>query len=62
MKGHDQNCTVCRLMRSLAFTGIGMGIGGGVAYLFGASKENIMLSGIVVAAIIVFGVLGKKKS
>ncbi len=48
-------------MRSLAFTGVGMALGGGVAYLVGASKQNIMMSGIVVAAIIVFGVLGKKQ-
>lgn len=61
MKGYDRNCAICRLMRSLAYTGSGMGIGGGAAYLIDASKENIMLSGIVVAAIIVFGVLDKNK-
>jgi hypothetical protein len=49
-------------MRSLAFTGVGIGIGGGVAYLLGASKENSMLIGVVVAAIIVFGIIDKKKS
>jgi hypothetical protein len=47
-------------MRSLAFTGVGMGIGSGTAYLLGANKQNIMMSGIVVSAIIVFGMLGKK--
>lgn len=57
---YQKNCSVCRLMRSLAFTGVGMGLGSGFAYLFGASKQNIMMSGIVVAAIIVFGLLGKK--
>lgn len=61
MRGYDRNCAICRLMRSLAYTGIGMGIGGGAAYLIGASKENVMLSGMVVAAIIVFGVLDKNK-
>ncbi len=39
-----------------------MGLGGGVAYLLGASRENIMLSGIVTAAILVFGIVGKKKN
>lgn len=48
-------------MRSFAFTGVGMGIGCGSAYLWGANKQDIMMSGIVVSAIIVFGMLGKKK-
>ncbi len=55
MRGYDRNCSFCRLMRSLAFTGVGMGLGCGAAYLLGASQENIMLSGIFVATIIVFG-------
>jgi len=62
MKGYDENCAFCRLMRSLAFTGVGMGLGCGTAYLLGASLENILLSGIVVSAIIVFGMLGKKNN
>jgi len=62
MRAYDpDNCAFCRLMRSLAFTGVGMGLGSGTAYLLGASEENIMLSGIVVSAIIVFGLLDKKK-
>ncbi|MCK5121814.1 MAG: hypothetical protein KAQ91_07510 [Methylococcales bacterium] len=61
MRGYDRNCPYCRLMRSLAFTGVGMGIGSGTAYLLGASQENIYMSGIVVSAIIVFGMMGKKK-
>ena len=47
-------------MRSLAFTGLGMGVGSGVAYLLGATKENIMMSGVITAAVLVFGVLGQK--
>ncbi len=62
MREYDiNNCAFCRLMRSLAFTGVGMGIGSGVAYLMGASQENIYMSGIAVSAIIVFGVLDKNK-
>jgi hypothetical protein len=49
-------------MRSLAFTGIGMGIGSGSAYLLGASQQNIYMSGIVVSAIIVFGMIDKKNN
>jgi hypothetical protein len=47
-------------MRSLAFTSLGMGAGMAVAYLFGASKENMMLSGLFVAAVLVFGWMGRK--
>ncbi|WP_305907484.1 hypothetical protein Q9L42_015575 [Methylomarinum sp. Ch1-1] len=61
MKGFDRSCPFCRFMRSLAFTGVGMGLGSGIAYLLGASKENIMMSGIVVAAVLVFGLLDRKK-
>lgn len=62
MRGYDRDCSYCRLMRSLAFTGVGMAIGSGTAYLIGASKQNIIMSGIVVSAIIVFGMLDKKNS
>jgi len=60
MKAYSQNCLLCRLMRSLAFTSLGMGVGMAVAYLFGASKENMMLSGLFVAAVLVFGWMGRK--
>lgn len=61
MAAYDRNCAMCRLMRSLAFTGVGMGIGSGVAYLLGASYQNTLMSGIVVSAIIVFGLLDNKR-
>lgn len=61
MKQYDQECVVCRLMRSLAFSGLGMGLGAGSAYLLGASKETMVYSGIVVATLLVFGLLGRKK-
>ncbi len=62
MRAYDpNNCAFCRLMRSLAFTGVGMGIGSGTAYLLGADQQDVMASGIVVSAIIVFGLLDKKK-
>lgn len=55
-----QNCAMCRLMRSLAFTGVGMGLGCSTAYLVGADLTTIYTSGIVVSAIIVFGMLDNK--
>ena len=62
MRGYERDCAICRLMRSLAFTGVGMALGSGTAYLFGANQQNIMMSGIVVSAIIVFGLLDKKRN
>ena len=61
MRAYERDCAFCRLMRSLAFTGVGMGIGSGTAYLLGASQQNVIMSGIVVSAIIVFGMLDKNK-
>lgn len=61
MRDYYEGCAMCRLMRSLAFTGVGMGIGSGTAYLLGASQQNIIMSGIVVSAIIVFGMIDNKK-
>ena len=60
MRDYNRDCSVCRLMRSLAFTGLGMAIGGGAAYLLGASKQDSIMTGIVTAAILVFGILDKK--
>ncbi len=61
MRAYERDCAFCRLMRSLAFTGVGMGIGSGTAYLLGANQQNVIISGIVVSAIIVFGMLDKNK-
>lgn len=61
MKHYNQDCALCKMMRSMAFTGVGMGIGAAVAYLLGASRENMVYSGIVVAAILIFGLAGQKK-
>lgn len=61
MRAYNRECAFCRLMRSFAFTGVGMALGGGGAYLVGASRTDMLLSGIFVATIIVFGLAGKKK-
>lgn len=61
MRAYDKNCPLCRLMRSLAFTGVGFGVGGGIAYLIGASTQDIILSGILTSAILVFGIIEKKQ-
>jgi len=61
MKPYPQDCSLCRVMRSLAFTGLGMGTGAGIAYVLGASRQNMILTGIVVAAILVFGLFGREQ-
>ena len=48
-------------MQRLAFTDIGMGLDDGKAYLFGFSKQDIIMLGIVVSATIEFGGLIKKE-
>jgi hypothetical protein len=61
MKKYPENCQVCNLIRSMAFTTLGMGIGITAAYFLGASKQNMIYSGITVAAMFVFGRLGKRQ-
>lgn len=60
MKHYNEDCSVCKLMRSMAFTALGMGLGVGAAYLLGADKQNMVYSGMAVATLLVFGVLGRK--
>ena len=60
MRGYNRDCGVCRLMRSLAFSGLGMLMGYFAAHAYGASQQNSLLTGIVVSAIIVFGIVDKK--
>ncbi|MBS4049834.1 hypothetical protein [Methylomonas rivi] len=61
MKHYNEDCSLCKVMRSMAFSGVGMGIGAGAAYLLGASKENMVYSGIVVSAMLILGLTGRKK-
>jgi len=62
MKHYNEDCSVCKLMRSAAFSALGMGLGAGAAYLVGASKMQMVYTGIVVAAILIFGLFGPKKA
>lgn len=61
MKKYDRDCSLCRMMRALALSGLGMGLGAGGAYVLGAGKENMVYTGMVVAAILVFGLIGRTK-
>ncbi|MDT8407786.1 MAG: hypothetical protein RQ715_11100 [Methylococcales bacterium] len=55
MRGYNAHCALCRLMRSLAFAGLGMALGGGIPRLLGASEQIWLSAGLVTAAILVFG-------
>lgn len=57
----NRDCGLCRVMRSMAFSGLGGGIGAVGALAVGASKQNVMMSALVVAAIFVFGLANRKK-
>ncbi len=59
----DRDCAVCRFMRGMTYSSLGGGAGAFIAWIFGASRENIMMTAIVVAAIFAFGLAnrGKKK-
>lgn len=61
MKYQNQDCALCRMMRGLAFSGLGMALGAGLSYLLGASKETMVYTGILFATILVFGVLSRQK-
>ncbi|MCQ8103012.1 hypothetical protein NP590_02740 [Methylomonas sp. SURF-2] len=60
MKRYSEDCSLCKVMRSMAFSGLGMGVGAGGAYLLGAGRQDMVYAGIVVAAMVVFGFLGRK--
>ncbi len=62
MRGYNRDCAICRLMRGLAFGGLGMALGGGLPYALGANREVWLSSGIVTAAILVFGLNNKTKN
>lgn len=58
----NRDCALCRMMRSMAFSGLGAGLGGLLAWMFGASKQNVMMTAIVFAAIFAFGLAKKFQS
>lgn len=56
-----RNCWACRLMRSMAFSGLGAALGAGGAFLLGFEKQDAMMSALVVAAVFAFGLTGKRR-
>ena len=60
MANYSRDCTLCRVMRSMAFSGAGAAIGAISAMLFGASQQQTMMAALVMAAIFVFAFVAKK--
>ncbi|PCH84167.1 MAG: hypothetical protein COB26_02815 [Piscirickettsiaceae bacterium] len=57
--GPNSNCPICKMMRSLAFSGIGAAIGLGIGNLLELDKADTWLSAIAGAFVMVFIVMKK---
>lgn len=58
----DHDCPFCRMMRALAFSGLGAAIGGyGALYLFSASRENALMAAVAGAVILVLGLSARER-
>jgi hypothetical protein len=57
--GSGSDCPLCRMMRSLAFSGIGAAIGAGIGSLFDLQKSDVWMSAVAGAFVMVFIVMRK---
>ena len=46
VKKDGRNCFLCRVMRGLAFGGLGAGLGAAVALLIGTSQQNTFIAAL----------------
>ncbi|GAB4362924.1 MAG: hypothetical protein ACPW60_06440 [Methylohalobius sp. ZOD2] len=52
----QRDCVLCRVMRAMAFSGLGAAIAGfGALFLFDASKQTALTAAVVGASILVLG-------
>ncbi|MDJ0806097.1 MAG: hypothetical protein QNJ78_04615 [Gammaproteobacteria bacterium] len=58
---NDRNCTLCRVMRGLAFGGLGAAIGGYGALLFGVDRQEAMFYALF-GALALTAFMHRKKS
>jgi hypothetical protein len=61
VRKYNRDCNLCRVMRGMAFSGAGAAIGAGCALLVGATRQEVMMTALVLAAVFVFGFASKKK-
>lgn len=57
--GPNSDCPICKMMRSLAFSGIGAAIGLGIGNLLNLDKADAWMSAIAGAFVMVFIVMKK---
>jgi len=57
--GKGSDCAFCKMMRSMAFSGIGAAIGAGIGSLLNLQKSDVWMCAIGGAFIMVFLVLRK---
>lgn len=57
--GRGSDCAFCRMMRSMAFSGIGAGIGVGIGTLLDLEKTDVWMCAVGGAFVMVFLVLRK---
>lgn len=57
--GTGSDCGLCKMMRSMAFSGVGAAIGAGVGTLLELSREDVWMSAIFGAFVMVFIVMKK---
>jgi hypothetical protein len=57
--GPGSDCAFCKMMRSLAFSGIGAAIGVGIGNLLDLQKSDVWLCAVAGAFVMVFLVLKK---
>jgi len=55
--GKGSDCAFCKMMRSMAFSGIGAAIGAGIGSLLELEKTDVWMSAIAGAFVMVFLVL-----
>lgn len=57
--GSGPDCGFCRMMRSMAFSGLGAAIGAGIGYLLDLQRQDVWMCALGGAAIMVFVVMRK---
>jgi hypothetical protein len=57
--GEGSDCPFCKMMRSMAFSGIGAAIGGGIGSLLDLPKSDVWMCALGGAFVMVFLVMKK---
>ena len=57
--GEGSDCPFCKMMRSMAFSGIGAAIGGGIGSLLDLQKADVWMCALGGAFVMVFLVMKK---